>query len=596
MPRPRGLFAGLSPALALLLIPAAPLFGPTPAAAQQAATATGTVPAARRLPADTYGFFSIPDVTEFKARWNGTVYGGLTTDPALADVREQFADQIEKAGDQLRQRLGVTLEELLEVPSGEIAFAVVRSGNAGGRGRGVAVVAMLDFGESVDTVDQLIVKAEEAAQENGGVRDVQSFEGTEIVVWTKERDEFDDDASDEPADRFAYFVRDTHLVIGSDVAALEAVLIRWDGNHDRTLAGNDTFAEIADATKTDGREPALVWFADPVGSLQAVLQSRSQDNPQFMMAGAVLPLLRLNNFRAVGGSMDLATDEFQSVGKVQFVVDEAAGVLGLFKFPPADLTPPGWVSADAAGYFAANWDPEGAYRETESLVDSIQGRGALEQIVSNLAENEPRIDIKRDVIDLLTGRITVASYPVDTEALESATEGGQPAPQPVVVAVGVRNDAKASALFEKLRALGGPSVQTRDFRGTTIYEGENTANGFTAALAVHNGAILFATNVNRLEAVVRGDVGEPLSGTAAYRRVADRLPGDVSMLSFTDSDAQTRSAYELLRAGKMGTPDEFDVSALPPFEQISKYLPASGGYVVPDDAGAISVSFGVKAE
>ena len=118
-------------------------------------------------------------------------------------------------------------------------------------------------------------------------------------------------------------------------------------------------------------------------------------------------------------------------------------------------------------------------------------------------------------------------------------------------------------------------------------------------MAVTNKSLVFASEVPRLEELIRGTGGEPLASTPAYKRVAAEYPAKASMVAFQDQQDQLKTIYEGLRSGQAGEQLQgmnFDFSKLPPFEDIKQYLMSGGSYAVPDKNGALFVSFSLKAE
>ncbi|MFH5803049.1 hypothetical protein [Alienimonas sp. DA493] len=587
----------------------AALLAPAPVVAADA------VPAAKRLPPMTYGFVTVPDVTAAKERFNATRSAGLFTDPALADLREMLGEKLEEGGEALRERLGITLDELLQVPTGEVTFAVVQTAP-----REVAVVGLLDYGDSEETVLKLIDQAEDALEENGLTSAEESFEGTPMIVWTAPEEEVDEFAEDFDAEadppepqQFAYFRKDTHLVVASDPAALEAILVRWDGTHDSTFADNEVFRYIADRTRTDDREPVLVWYADVIGSVRSAVLGSGQGGLPVQMALSYLPVLGLDEFKAIGGSMDLATEEYASVGKVVLYADRTDRALGVFKFPPARLTPPAWAGADASSYSAFNWDLAAAYDAVRTTYDSMVGPGEFDRAVAQRSETLP-VDIKQDVVDSFTGRVEIVGYPVTNlaEALDGADsfdddgdEAAQPPVQPVIFALGLSDARRVSELLDQALDASGGMLKSRDFRGTPIYEGSNPADGSAIAMAVSGESLLLTTDVARLEAALRGPADEPLAEAPAFAEALGKMPAEVSILSFSDQRGQAEVYYDLFRSGQLtGTvPDPSTAEAmneiadaLPPFDAIQKYLGVSASYFVPDEHGGLWVSFGLETD
>ena len=584
----------------------APLLAASALAAASPLLAGDGVPAAKRLPPITYGFVSIPDVAVLKERFGRTTASGLLEDPAFAEVRAIIADQMEDGGDELRARLGVSLGELASIPSGEVTFAVVQTAP-----RKVAVVGLLDYGESGDVVDGLLEKAEDALEENGSTRSEEPFEGTDLVVWTgpaadDDFDEFDDEPAD-PAEpfKFGYFLKGSHLVVASDPTALEAILVRWDGTHSDTFADDEKFAYIAGRTRTDGREPALLWYASVFDSIRSAVQGASGGGMGASMALAYLPIVGVDQFEAVGGSMDLATDEFQSVGKVVFYADTNDKILGLLSFEPAPVAPPAWVAEDAGGYAAINWDLQAAYDSARTLYDAIVGPGEFDLKVRELSESGPGLDIKTDVIDRFDGRIRVVTYGVDNpEAVVTGQMGEDGAVQNFTLDLGLADPAGVSDLLQKGVAAAGGNVETREFQGATVYEIANPGNGQVFALAVSGESLLISARVEQLEAALRGAADAPLADAPAFAAAASKVPGPVSIFSYSNGTDQARVFYELARGGQLN--DQLPegeggevlrklIDALPPFEAVEPYLSISASYFEGDEHGAVLTSYAVDA-
>ena len=176
-----------------------------------------SVPSARVLPSDVYVYFSIPSVTELKARWGKTAFGKIQNDPAFADFKKEIEDFLEKATREFETQTRMKVKDLLDIPTGEVAVALMKPPK-----EKLAAVAFLDFGKSEDVVDQLLAKLEDAMDAQNADRKVQEFENTRIVVYTmpnaeKEKGPF------KPG--FSYFVKDTQLVLSTHVSALGIGLV-----------------------------------------------------------------------------------------------------------------------------------------------------------------------------------------------------------------------------------------------------------------------------------------------------------------------------------------------------------------------------------
>lgn len=577
------------------------------------AVAQDKTPGPKLLPKNVYLYASTPDVDTLKERVNESAFGVMLKDPKLQPTYDQIKAKVAEAGGKVEQELGVTIGDLLKVPAGEFSVAVFDVPGATDGGLGVVVI--LDYGDNESTVKTLVEKAEAALEKNGATRSTEEFEGTEIVVYkkeggsdsTKDKDDLDIEGEDAggaaaAAGTVAWFRKDGRAVWGNGVPALEAVLARWDGGHDDTLASNEIYSYVADKTRSDDREPVFTWYIDPIGATQAMLTRAQGGPPQLQMAAAFLPTLGLTKLKAFGGSVDVGTEEFDTISKAFLYVEQpATGVLGVFQFPPAELAPPEWVPETATMYFAANWDVPTAVQSVKTLVDTFQGPGAFDQIMNRAASNpNTKVHPQKDLLDQLTGRVEVVNFPVT--APRNAPQGAAPVQQaPAVMAIGVKDEAKMKELLTRLSQTQGFPGEKRDFQGTTVYElpMPNQAGGAAGkvAFAVAKGNLVFATEPARMEEMLRSGGAAPLAESAAYKEIAGHLPDQVSMLSYSDQRDQLKTMYEALRSGQIGQQVEgFDFSVLPAFEDISKYLRTSGSYAVPDANGALFVSFSLKLD
>jgi len=77
------------------------------------------------FPDTTVAWISIADPEEFGASFDRTQYGKLLRDPSMEAFVTSFREQLSKAGKQRLGKLGLTLEDLGEIPGGEIAMAAI---------------------------------------------------------------------------------------------------------------------------------------------------------------------------------------------------------------------------------------------------------------------------------------------------------------------------------------------------------------------------------------------------------------------------------------------------------------------------------------
>lgn len=565
------------------------------------------VSSARRLPPQVYAYFTVRNTVELKQRFGETLFGQMLKEPQLAAVGEQVKDAIFERAAEVEEQLGVKIDDLLALPQGEIAVAVVQP--PGGK---LSIVVMLDFGDKRETLDKLIAKAVENLEEKEITRSTEDYQENEIVIFSKGDGENEEDGAD-PDKTIAYCIKDSVLVAGNRPDAIKLALVRWDGQHDSTLMSNEVFRYLSEkcGNGTETR-PLMTWFVDPIGLLRAGLTASPQAPPQAMMVMGFLPLLGLDKFKAIGGTLDMVTGEFDTVSRTMIYMEPpTTGLLKAFRFPAEAQRPPSWVTADATSFSTVNWAIEDAYKAVESLADTFQGPGALSLMLDKLSEGQFNGDLhlKDDILDVLTGQVRIFS---------DVPDGDKPMGARSLYALEVNDADAAKATLAKLAAIEGFPGESREFRGQTIYElpafpefnqfggvedeEDEDAEEKMSGYAVVKDHLMFADNVTLLEKVIRGGgEADKLADTAAYKQIAAHFPEKTSAVGYQKENVDFKKLYEAIRSGNaeflIGDAfSDIDFTELPKFDEIRGFMPPSGSFMVPDERGLVIQSFTLKKE
>lgn len=554
------------------------------------------VPAERRLPPGVLAFLTIPDAVDLKNRFMDSNTGRMLQDDSLEEFRGQFEEMWDEASRGMQEDIGLSASEVIDLVDGEFTVAVLQP-----PGRSLGVALLLEFGDHRDTLDTILENVREDAEKEGVTRTVETIEDTEVTVYTR-------DNEDGGPDTVAMAVVDAHLVVsfGNDVDLMEDLLIRWDGEHSQTFAGDEVFSHIMQKSQSeDGASPQLKWYFSPIDLFRsiAMLPQANQGGISPAMALGFLPALGLDKFKAVGGTTFVGTEEYDGMSRMFIYVDQpTSGLVKFFEFPAVRQEPPRWVPANVSAYSSANWDVSGAYEAVEAIVDFFQPPGTLRNVIDQLSKQGPQVHVKDDVIDSLTGRFQMLGTTRD----ESGGAGGQPVEvagaQPGVFALELRDSEKMSDVLARVAEFSQGNLETREFRGVTIYETEipNFQGGPQQAmgLAVAKDQLFFATDVQLLEDYLRIDeADEPLANSTDYRRVSSHFPSQTSIISFARPAAQWKPMYEQLRSGQFDAlVDQIDFSTLPEFDELAEYFSTSGGYAVPAEKGALMVNFSLRKD
>ena len=544
------------------------------------------------LPPHVFVYFSITDTNQVRENWTKSTFGKICEDPGIVDFWKQIEPKLDEISSKLTEKIDISLKSLLNIPQGEIAFAVMRTSEAP-----LAGALFLDYGGNRADVQKLLDLIHKKAEEEKDVKiSTEEIDGTEITIYAPEINP----GADVPVKgvKISRFEKDGKLVIATDPSVCKAILARWDGQHDSTFAGQPIYTGLREACAMGDAKPYAVWYLDPIGLVQSVLamvaQNQDQPNPQLAMFGPMLPVLGLSNLKAIGGTGYSFVDEFEGVSKTMIYAQQpTTGILNLFQCPAAELAPPRWVLADAVSYSTINWNLETAFKAVEGLVDIFQGPGALAAMIDKLAADDdgPQVHIRKDIIDHITGRVHFVSL-----------EPPEPTQMRFIVSLQLKDEEKIKELFTKISKMPGFPAKPREFRGSTIYElPPGLAPQFPAsmALGVAQQQLFFVTDVQLLEQILRGESGQKLLvDSPEYRKIAKFYPAQASSISFQKSAAQIRPLYNMLRDNEDVKEQlkkmDIDPAKLPPFESIEKYFPIVGGYMVPDANGAIGTNFVVK--
>lgn len=546
------------------------------------------------LPKDTYLYMSMPSVERFKERFRDSSAGQLWADPALdefkTEVQNAFAAELEESFAKVHDAVGLTVEELMAIPTGEVTMAFSKAPP-----NKMGVILFFDYGSHESEVTGLLEKAATSLQTVPELEAASvEHDGTELVMFTVTASI----AKKTPlAKEFGWFLKDERLVISNSSALLKLTLDNWDGTSEKTLANNDVYSYIMEKCQSEPGSDLMTTFVDPVGLFTQLVQTGSLGEAGLAagMGISFLPVLGVNQFKGIGSVGQMGGDDFEGVNRSFLYCEQPTqGAMQIFQLETVDQVPPAWVKEGVSVWMATSWKVGEAYLAIEGLVDMFQPPGTFAGIIDDIASKGPEIHIKDDIIDQLDGKLQMTMAPGDPEA-KGADD--------VLISVGIRDNQKFTDLLTKLTSQPGIPVETRELNGATIYEIE-PPTGAKIAFTVANNQLLFGVGGHQLEQAVRNDDDvRPLSESEEFQAVAQHFPEGALVVSFTRPASQYQRLYESLRAGEAadsfpGMDELFsriDFSKLPPFEVIEKYMAPTGGYWVGDENGVFMEQFSLHA-
>ncbi|MCA9034418.1 MAG: hypothetical protein KDA91_04765 [Planctomycetaceae bacterium] len=542
------------------------------------------------LPKDTYIYVAVPSVERMKQGFNASSTGQMIADPAFddfkAELKSAFSSEVNEAFANVQDTLGLTVEELLEIPSGEFSFAISSVGN------NIGIVLIADYGDHESQVTGLLEKAQAGLSQAPNLElNPTTIDGTEVTMYTVTGKA----AQATPlAKEFGWFQKDGRLVFCTNSAIMDSILTNWTSGEDG-LRSNNVFSYVMEKCHSDDDKNMVVAFVDPLGLATKVIQSGSlgpQITPQASMGLMMLPAFGLNQLKGFGSVGQMNVDGFEAVSR-SFIYSEQPpqALMRVFMLDEVNPAPPAWVKEGTSAYLSTKWNITEAYAAIESLVDGFQGAGALAGMIDGLATQGPQIHIKTDVIDQLDGTVQFVSAP-----------GEEAGNDQMLFSLGVRDNAAMTDLLTRLTSEPGFPGESREFQGVTLYEISATGDK-PVTFTVANNHLMIGVGGTMVEQALRNDTDTPsLAEAADYRKISEHFKPGAVAVSYSHPAAQYRSLYEMLKSGSAA--DQFpgmdeiferiDFTRLPPFEAIEKYLAPAGGYWVGDENGVLMEQFSLK--
>ncbi|MDG2128430.1 MAG: hypothetical protein P8K08_10600 [Fuerstiella sp.] len=551
---------------------------------------TGRVLSDQILPKQTFLYVSFPSVTTLKNHFAESSIGQMWNDPALdafkAEVDNAFSSELNEGLVQVEEVLGLTLQEFLQIPSGEISMAV-----SAAEGNQMGAVIFVDFGDSEQQMQDLLAKAVNALSNIPKLsHEDELFDGTELSMF---QIQYTGNAPTPLAKEFGWFVKDSRLVISNRSELLESALTNWDGEDSDAFTSNEAYSYILSRCQAGDRTSLSTFFLDPIGLITNLITSGSL-GPQATMGGAMalgfLPQTGLAQLKAIGTIAESGNGDFEAIQRSVFYSEQPpTGLMQVFQLDEGDQAPPEWVKEDATTYVAMKWKIADAFTAIESLVDQFNSPGFVAGQLDRMALSGPGLHVKKDIIDQLTGQIRLVGAPGGR-----AGYGGDQ----MLVALGVRDDESAADVLAKIAGLSG--METREFQGATLYEIAGPEEGQSVGTVVSGGRLMIGVGTSLLEQTLRNDSDIPsLSESSDYRRVAEHFPDNALSIQFSRPAEQYRSIYEMLQSGMAAEQfpgmdelfDKVDFTTLPPFEAVAKYVHPAGSYAKKDENGLFVEAF-----
>jgi hypothetical protein len=572
-----------------------------------AAQGQAAAPPEKILPDSTIALVKVQNAAALRRALAQSQLGQLWNDPALKAWKDAINERVEAAGANLKEDIGISFGELLELFQGSTAFALLKSEDPWML---FTPLVIADAGQSAAAMNNLLTRLTRKAELNGARVSTETFQGVTIHVIQLQKDDHPargkdpDEDPDEDEDKDKHKAgengRDDYppivwasqggvFSISTDRDVLKDVIAHQEGR-DNALAATRSYEE---AVKKLGSDTPVFWFVDLPKVFRPLLQfgataRAGTDLNEIKELEALAQSIGLSALRAVTGSVAFNSGNFDSVARTMILVDgPAQGLLRVFRLPRVALQPEPWVPATVAYYQSLSWDLDHAFTALNALADTF-APGIVDLLQRQLVDPETGepLNFKQDIFDPLGDRITIISdfkKPVTEQSqrmrlvvrLQDLVErlGGtwnEGRDERMLLAVALEDSKTFQNTLNKLIALSGLQPRKREFQGTIIHdfdvpevalryrEGSRSAGRENpgkvqlmgpVSVAIARETLFISREPTLLEQVLRGG-GPSLGDTEAYRTFSREVPDRVSSLSYVRPDLKARLTYDMVKSGQ----------------------------------------------
>lgn len=558
-------------------------------------------PAHELVPKSTLAFVQIRSCPELVEHMKDTAVGRMSRDPRIAPLlKDLYGTVSDEYRESAQEAVGASLDELLKIPQGEIALAVIARENMP-----PAFIALLDVGDDPRAARTVLERIESVMIGGGADREQKTIGDVKLTILNPS----------DPNVEIAYFEREGTLVFGSALAETLQLLKAWNTQEGETLARNSSYQTIRARCHVSGEvDPHITFYVNPIDLVRNV----TQGSLEARIGLAVLPALGLDGFRGVGGSVTLATEKYDDLVHLHVLLDNPrGGIIEMIALEPVEIEPDRWIPADVETYLAGRLNVQKFYTKLGDLVDSFQQPGTFKSQVQRRMSEPLNIDFGKDVIEALDGRFIL---------LRSFQRPARPMAQPNSFAVKTKDGEAMRVTLGKIMSRFDEFWTKGNIRGIDYYQAQPPrfrdvppeSRPPLPCVAVLDDYLIIAQSEDFLRKLISTyeGTGERLADSIDYAIVSRRLMRQAGgrepsvvlvnrpeesfryLYDLATSDATNQWLQESAQNNRFlkNVGSALDKNPLPPFEVLSKYLAPSGGVVVDDDTGFHYVGVTLRRE
>jgi hypothetical protein len=606
------------------------------------------------LPASTAGLVRIPNFPKFQTAWKETHIGQLIDEPSMQPFVEAQRKRIEDELQQLDNKIGIRLEDLSEIASGEVVLAWLPFQNDKRRPFSICLIADVrghrDRADAIlETIDADLKKAGWERRDTEHRQQVVRIYGIKPKPGQLKVEQFVVTLDDE---RIIAADRDSVVMDLLDSLAGEASGLPIEQSDEFVSVLRRSTEAIQQPILQGGATVALEWFARPFEMGRVLREVFEVDRGNQV---DVIKLLENQGFdvvRGVGGVVAINGEKYDLLHRGFVLADQsqltqAARMLQFTNDAMAAI--PAWVNDQAASFNRLNLRIEQAFWASESLVNEAFGDEIFRDIIEGIRDDEdgPQIDLAENVLPNLDDQIVLLTDNVEPADIKS---------ERMLLAIRVKDAKAIEAAIRKAMEVEPDASRIDALPGIEIWQVQrsDTVDDFDKELfgdleldfgeesteeappLLEHWAIslvpagpgsdkpylMFSSHPELLidcaKRIVGGESANGLAQTAEVQAVRTALQDlgaeNIAFDRVFRTKRSLRVKYELLRQGKLKQSDTvlgslyrrifekqdanerepLDATTLPPLSEIDEHLPDGGGYIQTADEGWAITGFLLK--
>ena len=351
-------------------------------------------PTSDLLPETTVALFKLRDLNELYEKLQNSSSGQMLQSESVQPLVEGLKESAIKQYDNVRESVGLSLEEIQSLPSGEITIAIVAP-----RRKDMAFVVMMEVDPENEAVEKAIELGRSAFEDGQ-----EPFEPEESKYQVEIEKKIIRGST-------VYFCNHDGLFIGcSSKQVLDDLFVRWAGGEIkkvRPLAENRKFITISKrCSVADGMLPDVRFFVDPIG----IFKSAARGDAGMQFAIALLPTLGLDGLSAIGGNLFIDRDDYESISHGHVLLASTKeGIFDAVALKSDTYEPEPWVPVEIAQYMTTSWDVPQMLAGIKDMSDKIvegQFDNFFDRIAKRLESSGVEVRPEEILGEYLSGRIT----------------------------------------------------------------------------------------------------------------------------------------------------------------------------------------------